>query len=291
MEMTGVITGVVVGGDGVFVREGTQPSTHFKSMPLFASFDSIYTETTSEALPEFSLTLHEDRGTEYGTPNPTLIDHDPNSIHDKLIDFDVSEIPEIILSTEPDSYNPINPFDYIQPDIDPVMQMELAAAQGDAWAWQAAGSHGHDGPQDHMYDVKTSSGPNGDVYHKHDHNNRTTTTTTIKDGKVVKREVTGPNGETASTSKITADSESGGARIAAKDALAVEALEQAAIEMSYNESLRGDNRFVFEPFHAMSNLGDSPVLKEASNWDVICDIGTSIKQANATHQLQDLGYW
>ena len=73
-------------------------------MPLFASFDSIYTEPTSDALPEFSLTLHE---------------QNPNSIHDKLIDFDTSGIPEIILATEPDSYNPINPFDYIQPDIDP----------------------------------------------------------------------------------------------------------------------------------------------------------------------------
>ena len=73
-------------------------------MPLFASFDSIYTEPTSDTLPEFSLTLHE---------------QNPNSIHDKLIDFDTSGIPEIILATEPDSYNPINPFDYIQPDIDP----------------------------------------------------------------------------------------------------------------------------------------------------------------------------
>ena len=46
-------------------------------MPLFASFDSIYTEPTSDALPEFSLTLHEQN------PN-SLHEQNPNSIHDNL---------------------------------------------------------------------------------------------------------------------------------------------------------------------------------------------------------------
>ena len=41
-------------------------------MPLFASFNSIYTEPISDALPEFSLTLHE---------------QNPNSIHDKLTNY------------------------------------------------------------------------------------------------------------------------------------------------------------------------------------------------------------
>ena len=45
-------------------------------------------------------------------------------------------------------------------------------------------------------------------------------------------------------------------------------------------SLRSDNRFVFEPLPVMTSLGESPVLKEQSNWDVICDVGTFIKQAN-----------
>lgn len=44
--------------------------------------------------------------------------------------------------------------------------------------------------------------------------------------------------------------------------------------------LRSDNRFVFEPLQAMTSLSESPVLKEPSNWDAICDVGTSIKQAN-----------
>lgn len=250
-------------------------------MPLFAWFDSIYTEPTSETHPEFSLSLRDGAGTEAETSRPTLADHDPNSIHDKLIDFDVSEISEIIQATEPGAYNPINPIEYIQPDIDPVMQMELAAAQGDAWAAEAAGQHKTAFGRFHKWDHQ--DGPR--TFHKHV-NGHTITTTLDENGDVAQRTTTG-----GTLSKITPESEGGGARIAAKDALAVEALEQAAIEMSYNESLRGDNRFVFEPFHAMSNLGESPVLKEASNWDVICDIGTSIKQANATHQLQDLGYW
>ena len=71
-------------------------------MPLFASFDSIYTEPTSDALPEFSLTLHEQN------PN-SLHEQNPNSIHDKLIEFDTSGIPEIILATEPDALTNYNP--------------------------------------------------------------------------------------------------------------------------------------------------------------------------------------
>ena len=51
-------------------------------------------------------------------------------------------------------------------------------------------------------------------------------------------------------------------------------------EMEAGTDLRSDNRFVFEPLQAMTSLSESPVLKEPSNWDVICDIGTSIKQAN-----------
>ena len=251
-------------------------------MPLFAWFDSIYTEPTSETHPEFSLSLRDGAGTEAESSGPTLVDRDPSSIHNELIEFDPLEIPEPIRQIEPGSYQPINPLDYVQPDVDPVTQMELALEQMDALARQAANTHKFKGEW-HMWDFQDGPGQ----YHKHDPSTGHTIYTYVNGNDVNRDVIYDPD----VFSRITAESEGGGARIAAKDALAVEALEQAAIEMSYNESLRGDNRFVFEPFHAMSNLGESPVLKEASNWDFICDIGTSIKQANATHQLQDLGYW
>ena len=46
-------------------------------MPHFVTFDSIYTEPTSDALPEFSLSLHEQN------PN-SMHEQNPNSIHDNL---------------------------------------------------------------------------------------------------------------------------------------------------------------------------------------------------------------
>ena len=46
-------------------------------MPHLTTFDSFYTEPTSDALPEFSLTLHEQN------PN-SMHEQNPNSIHDNL---------------------------------------------------------------------------------------------------------------------------------------------------------------------------------------------------------------
>ena len=54
-------------------------------MPLFASFDSIYTEPTSDALPEFSLALHEQNPNSIHEQNPnSMHEQNPNSIHDNL---------------------------------------------------------------------------------------------------------------------------------------------------------------------------------------------------------------
>ena len=57
-------------------------------------------------------------------------------------------------------------------------------------------------------------------------------------------------------------------------------LDQGFIAAPVNE-LRSENRFVFEPMAAMTSFGGSSehVLGQQSNWDVICDIGTSVRQA------------
>ena len=57
-------------------------------------------------------------------------------------------------------------------------------------------------------------------------------------------------------------------------------LNQGFIAAPVNE-LRSENRFVFEPMAAMTSFGGSSehVLGQQSNWDVICDIGTSVRQA------------
>ena len=53
--------------------------------------------------------------------------------------------------------------------------------------------------------------------------------------------------------------------------------------------LGSENRFIFEPIEAMTSFGDSPVLKEPSNLDVICDVGTSMNDVVPQHWLANNG--
>lgn len=176
-------------------------------MPLFASFDSVYTRPASETPPEFAESLYDGVSSDDVFTNFRLADREALDIHDELIGFEISAIPGMIQGVEPGSYSPINPIEYI-PGIDPVTQMVLAMEQGDAWAMEAAGSYGTGHPTDHMYDVHDWSDPTGDRYHKHDPSTGTTTTTTIHADGSVTTEVWNENGLVSSTTTPAENSSS-----------------------------------------------------------------------------------
>ena len=221
--------------------------------------------------------------------------HDLNPINTELIN-------EIIESTvHGGNYYDIsnfNPSEYLQPGIDPMTQMELVMDQADAWAMESAGSHGHDGHADHMYDVETYSGAAETRYHKHNPDG-TTTHTYVNENKITV-EIWGEDGLISSIVEklnnddsdsdsesgdkkwwqfwkkdegdngITPESEGGGANITSVEPIAWHVVDQEMTEDFYSQSLIGEsvynnNIHVMSANYAESMTALSPQLYEMTN--------------------------
>ena len=248
-------------------------------MPLFATFDSVHTETASETLPELSLSLHEEASSDVGFTSFHLVDRETLGVHDHLTGF---VIPDMVETTEM-GFDVLNPADSWYHDTgsahDPAMELEVLTDIFDAITDSYINGHHEDSAGASKWDKGWIQ--NGDkpehTWHKHNEDGSTSVAKSNPtesseyvpiyirvDGETVGRDHDEENRlwgdsevvQQATTdfygnviddlfdsldNDITPDSEGGGARIVAIESMIHEAYNQQTIENHINQNLIGES--------------------------------------------------
>ena len=273
-------------------------------MPLFASFDSLYTkpasenlseftlsmytEPASDTLSEFSLSLHEGTSADVGFTGFHLVDRETLDIHDHLTGFvipDMIETPEL-------GFDDLNPADswlhHPGSAHHPAMEMDVLKDIFNAITDTYVNGHHADSAGASQWEQGwVQKGEDGREYKWHKHNEDGSTSVANSNPEesdewipIWKREdgeTTGRDSEEEDRlwgkkdNKITPESEGGGANIAAIDSMIYDVYNQEMVEDLFDQNLSGESMFQNDLFSidAFTSEGMTPQTAFESNFVVM----------------------